>query len=202
MHKTRQKILDYLDRHRQANALDLSRALGLTPANIRHHLKELVERGLIQRVGTGKTGGRGRPAHIYRVTYHNAPEALMRLVELLWTELISNVPARQHNARLLQLAASLTANTPASQGSLPQRLVQTIQKLQSLGFQAHWEAHAEAPIIVLDRCPFSDLQPRCPEICRLDALVLSQILGASVEQLSVRQWGERGPTGCTFSVLP
>jgi predicted ArsR family transcriptional regulator len=200
MQKTRQAILAYLERQQQATAGELSRVLDLTPANIRHHLKELERRGFIQEAGQATTRGRGRPTKIYSATTRGSTEVLIRFIELLWAEFVTDPSTRTRQGHLKRLARRLAAGQDPSVGTLPHRLGSTIRSLHELGYRAHWEAHVDSPRIVLERCPFGDLQSQLPDICRLDAAVVSGLLGEPVEQRTVRSLGVPGRAGCAFQV--
>src|SRR3990172_8272800 len=67
MKPTRQRILDYLASHTSATAAELSRALQVTPSDVRYHLGILVHEGTIVPTGERLSQGRGRPAQRYRL---------------------------------------------------------------------------------------------------------------------------------------
>src|SRR3989337_2857266 len=67
MKPTRQRILDYLASHTSATAAELSRALQVTPSDVRYHLGILVHEGTIVPTGERRSQGRGRPAQRYRL---------------------------------------------------------------------------------------------------------------------------------------
>ena len=70
MQHTRQQIITYLHSHRSATSAELGRALLVTPANIRHHLRLLKKDGLVEEIGQEPARGRGRPTKIYGLTNH------------------------------------------------------------------------------------------------------------------------------------
>ena len=51
MQHTRQQVVDYLQNNRIASSIEISRALMVTAANIRHHLRILEDTGVVEVVG-------------------------------------------------------------------------------------------------------------------------------------------------------
>ena len=88
MQLTRQQIVDYLQTNRTATPIELSRALQVTAANIRHHLKQLTQNGLVEIVGTQPVRGRGRPMKLYSLTEN----ALQHNLEGLASALLNTLP--------------------------------------------------------------------------------------------------------------
>jgi predicted ArsR family transcriptional regulator len=80
------------------------------------------------------------------------------------------------------------------------RLQYTIEYLNKLNYRARWEAHSEAPRIMLGYCPYVDILPEHPELCLLDGYLLEELLGDPVTQISKLATDERGIPSCTFRV--
>jgi len=51
MQLTRKQIIDFLNTNHTATAVELSRALNVTAANIRHHISELIQQEIIEEIG-------------------------------------------------------------------------------------------------------------------------------------------------------
>jgi predicted ArsR family transcriptional regulator len=166
---SRQRILEILENRPGITAGELSRALQLTQADIRHHLSNMVKEGLVISSGEQKTGRRGRPARRFSLSasFHEDNFDLLSSA-LLKTSLHSLSPDQQ--AKFLKQVASHLVSDKLPEGALSQRLMQVINHLNELGYQAHWEAHAEAPRIIFERCPFAALRIQHPELCRIDAM--------------------------------
>ena len=65
MKTSRQQLLEYVQQHRAVTAEELSRALHMTQANVRHHLNILKEQSLIEVIGPRPAEGKGRPARSF-----------------------------------------------------------------------------------------------------------------------------------------
>jgi predicted ArsR family transcriptional regulator len=68
-------------------------------------------------------------------------------------------------------------------GSLGKRLVQAVDQLNLQNYQARWEAHADAPRVMFDRCPFAALRSDFPELCILDTYLLENYLDEKISQV-------------------
>jgi predicted ArsR family transcriptional regulator len=200
MQLTRRRILNYLDANHLVTARELSRVFGMTAANIRHHLTHLVESGLVEVVGQRGSGGRGRPILVYGLTIKALGEELDLLADALLQELLSGRSEAQTRLQLRRIAIRMVGAEPDQGGNLTQRLYETVRRLQSMQYDAHWEAHAEGPRIILSSCPFAALKERHPAICQLDRQVLNVLLGETVEQVAVRSRTIEGPRQCIFQV--
>jgi predicted ArsR family transcriptional regulator len=66
---TRQRIIDFLNKHTSSSAEEISNALGMTKENIQYHLKRLGSDELIEIDTTRKRGEiiRGRPTLYYQL---------------------------------------------------------------------------------------------------------------------------------------
>ena len=198
---SRQRILAYLRLHNGVSAAEISRALRVTAANVRHHLGLLVADGRIQNLGPRPGGARGRPVQVYGLSDTAIGDNLAGLADLVLSVLLENVPAPGREALLENLAARLAPVTPGeATGSLPRRLALTIEQLNRLGYAARWEAHAQAPRILFEHCPYAALIRNHPELCGLDVFILSQHLGAAVEQTACLEKTARGTTFCQFAL--
>ena len=104
----------------------------MTPANARHHLKILVEQGVVSQVGARTAKNQpGRPEKIYRLTETLRQNNLGLLASLLLLTIKkSNAPAEMEQ-QLQELAGNMVeiAGGEASPRSLGSRLVQAMQKL-------------------------------------------------------------------------
>ncbi|MEW5870817.1 MAG: helix-turn-helix domain-containing protein [Chloroflexota bacterium] len=201
MKTSRQQLLDYVRQHRAVTAAELSRALHMTEANARHHLQVLHSQGLVQVTGTRPRAGKGRPAQLYGSADWLAGENLGGLASALLDELLTQTdPASQDN--LLEKLAGRLAGDPATPGrrNLTQRLYETVQRLNDWHYQARWEAHAQAPRLILGSCPYRQILPEHPELCRLDAHLLARLLGAPVEQVARLAQDTQGLPHCIFQL--
>ncbi len=194
----RQRILGYLQSHPGTTAVELSRALRVTPANIRHHLAILVGDGRAVLLGTRPADGRGRPVQVYGPGELKAHDPLAALADALLGQQETLAPQAQA-AALRQLAARLAAIPPEGLGEPgARRLAQAVERLNALHYQARWEAHAQGPCVILERCPYEAILDRHPELCRMDAELLSALLGAPAQQTARLELNTRGVPFCRF----
>jgi len=179
---TRQRILDLLLKQDDLNAAELSRVLSVTQADVRYHLSQMVAEGLILTVKPKQSGRRGRPARRYSL----ASKAKHENYELLTRALINSIREKtsaQEKKLLLHDIASKIPGDYQPTGPLGRRLVQAVDQLNLQNYQARWEAHANAPRVIFDRCPFASLRPEFPELCQLDSNLLENLLDEPVIQV-------------------
>ena len=193
---SRQRVLAYLQKQKTATAAEISRALGMTAANARHHLAILEKSGLIAAYPAGNSGGRGRPAKRYTLARFARGEGVIPLAAHLLEEYILSAPPDAREERLRRLARRF-GGAPAK-GSIMQRLLETVRKLTQLGYDAQWEAHAEGPRILLRQCPYAAILPEHPELCEMDSALLEHLLGVAATPLLTRQ--NQDAAACIFRI--
>lgn len=193
---TRDQILTYLARHQTASAAQISHALQLSAADIRHHLAGLARAGMVQRAGTTSTGERGRPRQLYRLT----PQARQHNLVGLAHSLLNHLLAAGNVQELDQLAKRL-ANFDPSATSQAQRLVQAIKRLNELEYEARWEAHAGAPVILFGNCPYAPLIDQHPELCQMDAALIAHLSGLNADQTAKLKPNSLGALQCMFRIV-
>ncbi|NMC11490.1 MAG: ArsR family transcriptional regulator [Chloroflexi bacterium] len=200
MISTRQQIINMLENQKFLTAGEIGRALHLTPANIRHHLSILVQEGVIEVVGQQKLPSKGRPQGVFSLTRQIQSHNLAGLAHALLKELtLDNQPVLLHE--LFSRVAYRLAQHPIPKNvSLNKRLFLTMERLNKMHYQARWEAHAQAPRIYLGHCPYALLLPEHPELCQIDALLLSELIDYPVIQLSNLEKDEHGTHFCLFAV--
>jgi len=179
---TRQRLLDLIRNKPGATAAELSRALQVTQADVRYHLSNMIEEGLVITTGQDRRGRRGRPARQFSLTALALQDNFDLLSSALLTTSLDDLPP-DAEATYLQRVASHLAGEFTPRGPLAQRLVQAIEQLNTLGYQARWEAHADAPRMIFEHCPFAALRPEHPELCRLDTYLVEILVGDSVTQI-------------------
>ncbi len=199
MHPTRQQILEYLERHQRATAAELARALKVTPANARHHLRILVDDGWVETVERRAPRGRGRPTRVYALAPARQADNLPRLVGAL----LGQIPPEARAAAFDSLAEALSAHAPPlpAERHLTQHLIHTVRCLNAMHYRARWEAHAAAPRIRLNHCPYAAILEQHPELCELDARLLSRHLHRRVRQLAKRENSPSGGPFCLFEIV-
>ena len=203
----RQRILAYLQSHHGVTAAEVSRALRVTPANIRHHLSILAADGRAKVVGerrpagnaAGAGQGRGRPVKVYGLGDTASGDNLSGLADAVLGQWIAGLPPDQRDSALGALAARL-ADVPVGERSGPiiRRLAQAMTRLNELHYRARWEAHAQGPRVIFEHCPYAAILEKHPELCRMDGFLLEELLGADITQSVRLELNVRGLPFCMF----
>lgn len=191
MQSTRQRILDYLAARGSATPQQLAQAFGMTAHNLRRHLHILEQRGLVAELPGQQPAGRGRPEQRYALTASAQGNDLAALSSALLAGLNAN--------GLRRLALRMLGDAPRPAAGA-QRLVSAVRQLEPHGYKPRWEARPDGPQVVLGHCPFAAIIAEHPELCRMDALMLEELLGAPIEQVSKLQAGRQGTLQCVFRV--
>ena len=191
MQETRQRILDYLDHHGSASASQLAKSFGMTAANLRRHLRILETRGLVFSLGLRPAEGRGRPEHLYTLQLASSAD-----LETLTRALLHQLD--KDDNQIEGLAKQILGDAKVPTGQISQRLVAAIRRLEPLGYKPRWEARPQGPQMVLGRCPYALIIADHPELCRMDANMLDELLGAEVEQTAKLQPGPQKIPQCVF----
>lgn len=197
---SRSRIMEILQQRQAATVGELSHTLGVTAANIRHHLAVLVEQGVVTVGGQKASGKRGRPANVYCLSRQSRRHNLDGLASALLTELLAGGNQQSQTQALDKLAERLAGEQIPPTGSLTSRLYRAMPVLERLAYQARWEAHAPAPQVILGHCPYRSLVDAHPELCQLDHQLLANLLHAPVTQKEKLAHDSRGLTYCRFSV--
>lgn len=197
MKTSRQQILDYIRAQKSVTSFDLSRALGMTRANARHHLEILKDECAVEVTGQRQAQARGRPSLVYSLSESILGHNLDRLA-LAFLEDVTLLDETKLNILAERIARKAgNTNFEKSEG-LTSRLYKIIQQLNEMHYFARWEARVGAPRIIFGHCPYRVIIDAHPELCKLDTYLLQNMTGYPAEQISklVPDW--RGGTNCTF----
>lgn len=196
---SRQKILIYLRKQGVATPIEIGKALRLTPANIRHHLSRLLSDGLVEVAGLRSGLARGRPHKTYRLSRLVVGDNLATLADALLSGLLDNLAVEEQFGQLRSLAERLASSPAADKFSqITRRLASAVAMLNQMHYQAHWEAHAAGPRMILEQCPYAAIIASHSELCLMDKFLLERSLAQPVEQLSKLERNERGLPVCIF----
>lgn len=200
MKTTRQRILDFLQIKQAASAAELSRAIHLTRANIRHHLTILVSEGVIEVISLRPTGGRGRPIQVYGLTQQALQHNLDGLSAALLEEYKRRMQPDAYEDFLKRIAAQLTMGRQVESRNPSQRLLMAVRHLNQMNYHARWEARAHAPHVIFSHCPYASILSEHPELCRLDQLLLESLLSLDINQIARLEISSAGIPQCIFAV--
>jgi len=193
--KTRQQILTYLNTHPGATALEISRYLDLTPANIRYHLGLLVTSGLIQISGKRGPGGAGRPTKLYNLTSRFLGSNIESLLAVILETLGSDISADETLRSIAEILAEKAGLKP---GNRIQKYNQALEYLNQLDYHANWEAHPQGPQVILRHCPYRDIAKDQDQICQIDSYLLSILFDTNLELTRKRSFGTNPFSPCIF----
>lgn len=200
--RMRQRFLVYFQKNHTASAAELSRIFGVTPADVRHHLRVLKSEGLVEVVELIRGEGKGRPVKVYGLSRLARGDNLQLLVDALLIEWVGIMNPRETGPALERLAGHLVGNFKINdRAPLARKLAQCIDQINKMHYHSRWEAHASGPRIILESCPYASVIGTHPELCLLDKKLLEKFLGGGVEQLSKLEKGSRNIPICVFSLI-
>jgi len=191
MTTVRQKVLVYLNKTRSASAREIARALQLSEATVRHHLRVLSSDGRLEMISVRGRGGSGRPEKVYGLPASALGDNLAALSEALLAEAGETV-------QMQALAQRLTGESNFAVQPLARRLNLTVEKLNQMNYHARWEAGSEGPRIVFSHCPYAAIIEKHPELCQMDQVMLKDWMDQPAKQIS--KVGKEGSSVCVFAM--
>ncbi len=192
---TRQKILVYLNTHPGASAVEISRSLDLTAANIRYHLGLLIESDWVQVSGKRGSGYAGRPIKLYNLTSLSLGTNIEPLLAAILESLATKKSA---NSDLHSIAETLAAKTNLNQGNRILRFNQALEYLNQLNYHASWEARPDGPRVILRHCPYLELAKNHSLLCQFDNHLISILFDTPLELTRKRSFGKDPFSPCIF----
>lgn len=184
----RQKVLTYLNKTRMASVREISRALKMPAANVRHHLRVLVSDGRLETLTVVKGEKRGRPEKVYSLPRAALGDNLSALSDALLTETSLQV-------RMETLARHMAGESDLIDQPLAKRLNLVIEKLNQMNYHARWEAGPEGPRVIFGHCPYAAIIEKHPELCVMDVALLEKLMGQSAKELTTIRDGSKS---CVF----
>jgi predicted ArsR family transcriptional regulator len=178
---SRQRILEHLKKSGQASVAELSRALGLTPVTIRHHLEALRGEGLVARPVARRKAGPGRPEMMYSgtaVADAQMPRNYGELCGCLIRNLRSPARGRDLGAVLVAVGSELGRREPVPAG--PGRLRFIRHYLEERGYFPTTSQSAGRIRLELANCPYLEVAREFPSLCQLDRALLESLFGRPV----------------------
>ncbi|GHO42102.1 helix-turn-helix transcriptional regulator [Ktedonospora formicarum] len=193
---TRGKLVRLL-RRSSHTVEELAEQLGLTDNAIRAQLMVLERDGLVQQQGQRRS--RSKPATLYALTSvaeERFPKAYGLVLHQLLETLTDQLTTEEIDRLMRTTGRRLAGLWPSSQGDPVHRLEQALALLDALGGLAELEQGENTYTIRGYRCPLAAAVPGHPEVCRLLGTLLSEVIGASVQE----QCDERRPAPCCFII--
>ncbi|MBE9003705.1 iron-sulfur cluster biosynthesis transcriptional regulator SufR [Fortiea sp. LEGE XX443] len=216
---TKQEILEYLLKHSQATAFELSEILNVSPQAIRRHLKDLEAEELIFYSSTAQAG-MGRPQHIYQLSRQGrdrlhrsdrfgdsygefAVSLLDTLAETVGHDKVKSILQKQWERKAQEYRDRV------GNGSLKQRVENLVELRKAEGFMAEYhsvEADEENSakilgdrfILVEHHCAISNVAESFPSICGHELEMFAAVLpDCTVERT---HWIINGEHRCGYLV--
>lgn len=200
MQASRQQILDYLRRERQAAVKELGQLLGLTSTGIRQHLTVLERDGLVE--AREERGRVGRPALVYRLTERGDalyPKKYDALTNTLLEEVRAMMGSQGLQTLLRRVAARLAAPYLERLEGRPlnERVTEATRIIEERGCLAEHARAGGDGLIHQYSCPFPNVARRNPGVCALDVEFVRRLVGTDVRLVSSLLRGDRS---CTYRV--
>ncbi len=189
---TRRRILQHVLRHGPVTATDISEEFGLTAAGVRRHLDNIVNEGLAEAVTAPKSGQRGRPAKLFRLTdkgratfgheYDTLAVLALRALKQAGGEAAVENFATQRITELLGETSNLQ-EVPEDIDVVEkaQRIAET---LTARGYAATVNDSATGVQICRHHCPIQDVAQEFPELCAAEHRVVAELLGQHTQPLA------------------
>ncbi len=193
---TRLRILDHIRKYQTASVKELSIQMGMSGANIRHHLAVLENNDLIEVVGM-RQEGRGRPRQVYGLSRRVLGDGLDILSASLLDIWKEDMTVNNREGWIRSLASKLAGDINIIQ-PIMRRVISAVSRLNELHYQARWEASAAGPRIILGHCPYAVIVAEHPELCQMDSFLLESKLGSRVEQNAKLLISDKGLPYCAF----
>lgn len=196
----RHKVLAFLTKHRTSSAREISRGLKMSAATVRHHLRVLLSDGRLESASVRVRATRGRPEKVYSIPRAALGDNLSMLSEALLAEAGRGVaPAIQLRVqqRMEALAKRLAGESNFASLPAAKRLNLTVEKLNQMKYHARWEAGAVGPRVIFGHCPYAAIIANHPELCRMDAALLKELIGAPAAPLATIR---EGGSSCVFAM--
>ncbi len=167
---TSSEIINFLSNHKPATVMELSQQINVTKADIRHHLKFLIEQTKIIEVAPDTNFSRGRPARRFTMNPTQLPDNYVEIVELLFEN------TNQFETVINELYTALYKKLDIEPYfPLIRRLNLLIKALNERKYQARWESHALGPELIINNCPYRLLLEKYPDFCKIDLRLISEI---------------------------
>lgn len=195
---TAQLILEFLSQNPNSTVRQLSRALRVTPADIRYHLSALLKQNLVRLSSKTSNGRRGRPARSYSLSQESQPNNTLSLARAALSILLKDTADNKENT-LRSLAALLFPPNITTGGPFTPKIIQLVSRLNHSGYAARWEARPNGPCIIFANCPYRQLLSQFPELCEMDRMILQNHIGAKITLDQHIHPDQSSPLTCRFS---
>lgn len=187
MQGTRERLLEFIVRHREARVEELAEELEITTPAVRRHLDHLRADGLVDVKAVKQTTG--RPYYLYFPTAQASQPVPAAYADLL-ERMLRSLGEREEviSTVMTSVAESLaqrhrTGIAPADVD--PEELVgQVTASLREEGILESWTSEADGFHLVNHACPYIQAASISKLPCESDRKAIELLLGLDVEQLN------------------
>lgn len=196
-------IIDFLRRESSCTVSELVDFVGVTATAVRQRLSRMMEQELVVR--RVERIGRGRPTHRYSLSpagLRSGGNNFEDLARVLWDELRSIEDSDLRQNLLKRLVGRMTKiyGDKVEGSTVCERMdsLVALMEKRDLTFEVQMsEDESQLPILKVFACPYPDLAGQDREICALEKMLLSEILGEKLRQSSCRL---DGANCCSFEL--
>jgi DeoR family transcriptional regulator, suf operon transcriptional repressor len=186
MKSTKDRIVEHLLKYPRSSINNLAEAIGINAISVRHHLTNLQSEGIIE--AEEERHGVGRPRLVYYLTekgMETFPTCYLRLTNLLIDELQHILTEEQMQNLFAKIAIKLSQDHVVRATGLPllERMPIMMELLVEQGFLVDWEKKGDAIFIREMTCPFQQISQFHPEICKIDTILISSVLGVPEDEI-------------------
>ena len=187
MQGTREHILEFIVRHREARVEDLAEEFEITTAAIRRHLDHLRADGLVDLRAVKQPTG--RPYYVYFATAEATqpvPHAYADLLERMLRSLgeRDEVIAGVMTSVAESMAERHRPGMTLGESDPEQRLGEVTASLREEGILESWRSEADGYHLVNHACPYIKAATISKLPCESDRQAIELLLGLDVEQLN------------------
>ncbi|KGM19302.1 helix-turn-helix transcriptional regulator [Corynebacterium auriscanis] len=189
---TRHRILLHLLRNGATSAADIAEVFDFSTAGVRRHLDNVVADGLAEAVDAPRSGQRGRPAKLFRLTHEGRAQfghdydslallALQALKDAGGEAAVEDFAAK----RIAEVLGDLPASAePQADGDVEERAQAIAKALTERGYAATVGHAAGGVQICRHHCPIQDVAQEFPELCAAEHRVVAELLGQHTQPLA------------------
>lgn len=185
-------LLDFLRITGPMGVAELADAMEVTPTAVRQRLTRLMNQNSIQRETIRK--GRGRPKHRYYLTEKGMGLTGSNFTDLaftLWQEIREKSDPEVRRETLRRIARALaTGYASQIEGNTPEERMRSLAELlKQRRIPVSVANHPEGPVLTEHACPYPKLAEQDEEVCNMERMMFSELLGQPVELTQCRLQG-------------
>ncbi len=204
MTKTRQIILELLNRQGSLTLEAIARAAKHTPMAMRYHLAQMIAEGLLVTTHAEPRALVGRPQLLYTLAddaHEQLPKQYGWLAEQLLTEIERTCGAKETRALLRHIGRqSAVSAPPLRRGArIESRLSHVVDLLIARGFVAQWSKNDLGWQLDVRNCPYRQVARQHAAVCEIDLAFIGELLAAPMKMTHCIG---KGDAGCQFLIKP